>query len=698
MATLEKIRSKAAFLVIIIGVALLAFIIGDFLNSGQSFFMMSKNKVATVNGTSIGVEEYQQRVQARSEEMQAMYQQRGIPMPDGASAYINKEVYDAMVNEILLGEELEAVGITVSKEELNDLLTGDNIVPQVAQSFTNPETGQFDRQALNNFLQVIFHPEENGYTQPEQLAQIAVQRNIWLEMEKSVRQSRAAEKLAFLVDAAVVPNKVDAEMAFAGQNNSVDIAYVMQPYTSIPDSTIEVTKGDLTAEYNKVKKLYENPERRSISYIAVDIKPAAADYEKAEERINMLKELFATTDDVAEVVNDNSDYPYADYFVAVRSMDADEKNFVENAQVGEACAPIFANDTYSMYRLMDTKTAPDSIQVRMVNFPIGDTRVDSVYNLLRNGGDFAALGDDLMTVENVWLTESMIGEVGRGFINDVFSAGDGFFKTESIGGSHIVQVTERTAPVKKAKVAVISISVDPSNDTYNALHNGLLSYVAANDDAKAFADSAQVAGYSVMNADCSAEDIAIPGIQDGRQIVRWAFNAKKDEISEIFTIGDRFVVAALEEVLPAGYVPMKDLETMLTMRVRNDKKAAIIAEQLAAVTPAEMSAYAAAVKAEKVDTAKFVTFSSPSISGLGYEPAVAGVAPSVEKGKISAPVKGNRGVYVLQVVNVNESAKPYDEAAEIARLDRQYTSVVNSRLMQVLRDKADIENTLIRFF
>ena len=143
---------------------------------------------------------------------------------------------------------------------------------------------------------------------------------------------------------------------------------------------------------------------------------------------------------------------------------------------------------------------------------------------------------------------------------------------------------------------------------------------------------------------------------------------------------------------------MKDLEAMLTMRVRNDKKAAIISEKLAAVTPAEMSAYAAAVNAASVDTAKFVTFSSPSISGLGYEPAVAGVAPSMEKGKISVPIKGNRGVYVLQVVNVNESAKPYDEAAEIARLDRQYTNLVNSRLMQVLRDKADIENTLIRFF
>ncbi len=698
MATLEKIRSKAAFLVIIIGVALLAFIIGDFLNSGQSFFMMSKNKVATVNGTNIGVEEYQQRVQARTEEMQAMYQQRGMPMPEGASAYINREVLDAMINEILLGEELDAVGISVSKEELNDLLTGDNIVPQIAQSFTNPETGAFDRQALNNFLQVIFHPEENGYTQPEQLAQIEAQRAIWIQMEKSIRQSRAAEKFAMLLTAAVAPNKLDAEMAYAAQTRSNDIAYVMQPYTSIADSTVEVSAADLRTQYNKVKGMYENPERRALRYITVDIRPAQADYARVEEKINLLKEQFATTDDVAAVVDNNADAPYEDTYVAVRSMSTDMKNFVEKAKVGDATAPVFANEAYTMYRLMGTKTAPDSVKVRMVNFAMGDTRIDSVYNVLRNGGDFDALGSDLNVAPEVWVTEDMMQSVGRQFVNDVFAAGNSYFKTESLGASHIAQVVERTAPVAKAKVATLSIAVTPSTDTYTNLYNALSAYVAQYNETTVFADSAQVAGYVAMSANCSAEDVSIPGIQDGRQIVRWAFNADKGEISEIFTIGDRFVVAGLEKVVPAGYTPMDELEQMLTMRVRNDKKAAIIIEKLAAVTPAEMSAYVAAVGAEAADTAKFVTFSSPSITGLGYEPAVAGAASTLEAGKISAPIKGNRGVYVVEAINTNTSAQPYDEAAEMSRIGQQYSSAINSQLMEVLKDKSDVENTLIRFF
>ena len=698
MATLEKIRSKAAFLVIIIGVALLAFIIGDFLNSGQSFFMMSKNKVATVNGTSIGVEEYQQRVQARTEEMQAMYQQRGIPMPDGASSYINKEVFDAMVNEVLLQEELDALGISVSKDELNDLLTGDNIVPQIAQSFTNPETGQFDRQALNNFLQIIFHPEENGYTQPEQLAQIEAQRKVWLDMEKNIRQSRAAEKLSVLMNAAVAPNKLDAEMAYAAQNKSVDVAYVMQPYSSIADSTVTVSSSELKAQYEKVKKMYESPERRAIRYITVDIKPAQADYAKVEEKINLLKETFATTDDVASVVDNNADAPYDDAFVAVRSMSTDMKNFVENAQIGEASAPVFANDAYTMYRLMATKTAPDSVKVRMVNFAQNDTRIDSVYNVLRNGGDFATLGTTFDVAEDLWITEDMAKNVGREFVNAVFSADNNYFKTESLGAAHVVQVVERTAPIAKAKVAVLSIAVTPGTETYTTLYNALSSYVAKYNKAAAFADSAHVAGYTAMSANCTAEDVSVAGIQDGRQIVRWAFNANKDEVSEIFTIGDRFVVAALEKVNKAGYTPMEDIESMLTMRVRNDKKAAIITDKLSAVTPATMQSYADAVNVAAVDTAKFVSLSSSSIAGVGYEPAFAGVASSLEEGKVSAPVKGNRGVYVMEVVNENSSAKPYDEVAEMGRLKQQYANIVNNQLMRVLKDKADVENTMIRFF
>lgn len=694
MATLEKIRSKAAMLVAIIGLALLAFIIGDFLNSGQSFFMMNQNKVATVNGDAIGVEEYQERVNARTEQMQSMYQQSGMTMPDGMSANIQMEVYNQMVNEQLLASELEAVGLAVSDAELQDMLTGNNIHAEIVRAFTDPATGAFDRQALDNYLSVVFNPEENGYTDPSQLQQIAVQRQAWLEMEAQIRQSRAYEKFATLLAATMAPNKIDAEMAFAAQTRSVDVAYAMQPYTTIADSTIEVSKSDLKAEYDNIKARYEMPETRTIRYISVDVTPSKDDYAKVEEQIGMLKDVFATTDDIATVVDNNSDVPYEDVYVAVSAMPAEMKAFVEGAKVGDATEPAFANDTYTMYRLMGTKTAPDSITVQIASFPMGDNSIDSVYNAVVAGAEFGA---DVNVMNDFVVTEDMYAGLGRNFVADVFAAGNGYFKTSSLGGvQHIAKVVKRSTPVAKAKVATLTIAVVPSVDTETELYNNLSSYVAKYNTVDQFADSAFVAGYTTVPAECQAEQTSVSGIQNSRQIIHWAFNAKKGEVSEIYEIDDRYVVAMLEKVTKEGYRPMEELENLLNTTVRRNKKSQAIAQQLSAVSPATIEAYAQAMNT-KVDTVKFVSVASPSIAGLGYEPVVAGAASGLEMGETSAPVAGNRGVYVLQVVNENAASRPYNEQAEMNRLEQQYMSVAN-QFIEVLKEKADIENTLVRFF
>ena len=692
MATLEKIRSKAGMLVAVIGLALLAFIIGDFLNSGQSFFMMNQNKVATVNGETIGVEEYQERVNARTEQMQSMYQQSGMTMPEGMSATIQMDVFNQMINEQLLASELEAVGLTVSDAELQDMLTGNHIHAEITRAFTDPATGMFDRQALDNYLSVVFNPEENGYTDPSQLQQIAVQRQAWLDMEAQIRQSRAYEKFATLLTAAMAPNKIDAEMAFAAQTRTVDVAYVMQPYTSIADSIIEVSKSDLKAEYDKVKARYEMPETRSIRYIAVDVAPSKEDYAKVEAQINMLQEVFATTDDVAAVVDNNSDVPYEDVYVAISTMSDDMKAFVEAAKVGDATTPAFADEAYTMYRLMGTKTAPDTITVKIASFPMGDNTIDSVYNAVAAGAEFGA---DVNVMEEFAVTEDMYAGLGRNFVADVFAAGNGYFKTSSLGGvQHIAKVVKRSAPVAKAKVATLTIGVVPSVETETELN--LSSYVAKYNTVEQFADSAFVAGYTTIPAECQAAQTSVAGIQNSRQMIHWAFNAKKGDVSEIYEIGDRYVVAMLEKVVKEGYRPMEELENLLNTNVRRAKKGEAIAQQLSAVSPATIEAYATAMNT-KVDTVKFVSVASPSVAGIGYEPVVAGAAAGLEMGELSAPIAGNRGVYVLQVVNENAASRPYNEEAEMSRLEQQYMAVIN-QFVEVLKEKANIENTLVRFF
>ena len=683
---------------VIIGVALLAFIVGDFLNSGHTFYAMNQSKVAVVNGTNIGVEEFQERVKMRTDELQQMYAQRGMNFPDGYVSRINQEVYAQMVNEILLNEELEKLGIVVSKEELADLLSGDNISPQVRQYFTNPQTGEFDRQGLLNFIQVVLDPEAHGYNTPELRPQTEPQRQLWLRLEQQVKQDRAIQKFANLLNRAIMPNKLDIENSFEDSKTSANIAYALQPYTSIADSTIAVSDSELKAEYNKVKESYKMPERRAIKYIKIDIEPSEADYAKAKETVEMNQSEFAETDDVVAFVANNSDESYDDSFVAISSMPEKMKKFAQSAAVNESSPLEFENDTYTMYRLMDTKVAPDSIKVRLLSFQPRSTEIDSVLKVLNNGGSFAELSAKYNGNDEIWLTENMASSVGRPFINKVFSeTGNGYFKAESLGGDHIVQILSRTAPVKKAKVAAYVLAVVPSTETHTALYNQLSSYSAMNNTAEKFSAGAKEAGYTVSSYECSAEDYSLPGISDARQAIRWAFNADKGEVSEIFTIDDSFVIAALDNISKEGYTPLEQVKDMLTMQIRNDKKAEKIIADLKAKNLNSLDGYAEAMKAQ-VDSAKFISFSSPSITGVGYEPVLSGLAPTAETGKVVGPVKGLRGVYVFAVTDKTVSEQPFDAQTETQKLQQNYNYLINSRLMDVLRDKADIKNTMIRFF
>lgn len=634
----------------------------------------------------------------RTDELQQMYAQRGMNFPDGYVSRINQEVYAQMVNEILLNEELEKLGIVVSKEELADLLSGDNISPQVRQYFTNPQTGEFDRQGLLNFIQVVLDPEAHGYNTPELLAQIEPQRQLWLRLEQQVKQDRAIQKFANLLNRAIMPNKLDIENSFEDSKTSANIAYALQPYTSIADSTIAVSDSELKAEYNKVKESYKMPERRAIKYIKIDIEPSEADYAKAKETVEMNQSEFAETDDVVAFVANNSDESYDDSFVAISSMPEKMKKFAQSAAVNESSPLEFENDTYTMYRLMDTKVAPDSIKVRLLSFQPRSTEIDSVLKVLNNGGSFAELSAKYNGNDEIWLTENMASSVGRPFINKVFSeTGNGYFKAESLGGDHIVQILSRTAPVKKAKVAAYVLAVVPSTETHTALYNQLSSYSAMNNTAEKFSAGAKEAGYTVSSYECSAEDYSLPGISDARQAIRWAFNADKGEVSEIFTIDDSFVIAALDNISKEGYTPLEQVKDMLTMQIRNDKKAEKIIADLKAKNLNSLDGYAEAMKAQ-VDSAKFISFSSPSITGVGYEPVLSGLAPTAETGKVVGPVKGLRGVYVFAVTDKTVSEQPFDAQTETQKLQQNYNYLINSRLMDVLRDKADIKNTMIRFF
>ena len=712
MATLEKIRSKAGLLVLVVGVALFAFIIGDFLNSGSTYFRQSQEKIAEVDGVVIKIQEFQNRV----DEMNEMYKMQtgSTSLPEEYQTQIRQSVFDGMVQEIVLNEATSDLGLTVSPEELFDMVQGENISPMIQQMqmFVNPQTGAFDKAALLNFLKTI--DTENIASYPaDQQAQLLQARQFWMFWEKNIKRQRLEQKYTTLLSKAVSANKLDAKDAFDASAVSSDMVYAMQSYSTIPDSTIQVSKSEIEKLYNQRKELFKQKESKVIKYISVDIRPSQEDYDNASAEIEALKKELATTTRVADLVAENSEIPYMDAFFSENALDPEMKQFVKTAAVGDIYGPVFENDKYRMFKLVDKTVAPDSVNVSHIMLAnTGDeaavqAKADSLLTVLKDGGDFAALAKEFSVDQAAerggelgWFTEATaLRGVNEDFKNTVFStAVNGYAIVKSAYGTHIVKVTDKTANVDKYKVADIDMTVSPSTKTYGNIYNELNQFISKNRDIDKLDDAAKEAGYNLLsNVTVTANDQVLGTIRNSRPVIRWAFQNGKGSISEIFECDNKFVIAAVQGTLPEGYCSLESVTPMLRSELVAQKKGEQISQALAAKNLTSVDAYAQAMGAS-VDSVKFVSFSTRRIAGIGVEPKLNAMVSLAQKGQVSAPVAGNNGVYVFDVYAQNKESKTYDEAAEMKALDASNMYRFSIQAIQSLVNKADVEDNRIRFY
>ena len=711
MATLEKIRSKAGLLVLVVGLALFAFIIGDFLNSGSTYFRQSQERVAKIDGNVIKIQEYQERV----DEMTEMYKMQSgqNSLSDEYMNQIRQSVFDVMVQDIVLNEETSKLGMGVSSEELFDMVQGDNISPvlQQMQMFVNKETGAFDKVALLNFLKTI--DEDNIASYPaDQQAQLIEARNFWLFWEKNIKRQRLEQKYTTLLGKAISANVLDAKDAFNATAENSDIVYAMQSYAGIPDSTIEVSKSEIEKLYNQRKELFKQKEGRVVKYIAVDIRPSKEDYDKASADIEALKEEFASSEKVADVVNENSEVPYVDAYFTEGAFDQEMKKFATTAEVGDVYGPVSDNDKYRMFKLVGKKTAPDSIKVSHIMLAGGDEArtavlADSLMDVLKHGGDFAALAKEFSVDQAAknggelgWFTEATaLRGVNEEFKDAIFSTPvNEVAKVKSMYGTHIVKVTDKTANVEKYKVADIETTVSPSSKTYSNIYNELNQFISQNNDLAKLDDAAKEAGYNLIpNVTVTAGDQILGSIKNSRQVIRWALQHKKGEISEIFECSDKFVVAGIEGTVAEGYRSVDYMAPALKAEIAAQKKGEKISADLKAKNLTSVEAYAEAM-GSKVDSVKFVNFGTRRISGIGVEPKLNAMVSLAEVGKVGEPVAGNNGVYVFKVYDRSKEAKEYNEANEVKAIDASNAYRFGYQAIRTLVDNADIEDNRIRFF
>ncbi len=386
MAVLDKIRSKGVLLVGAVGIALLAFIVGDFLNSGSSYFNKSQETVAEILGEDINIKDYTAAIEQMTEVYKIEFGK--TELDEELTSQIRTSVWESMVSEKLLNAEASKLGLAVSADELSDRLIGNNIHQMILQrrAFAG-ENGQFSRPQLIQFLNSLEEPAENA----EMQQQIEKLKSYWKFWENTVKNSILQEKYTALLTKSVTANSLDAKMSFQDRKVSVDVAYVMQPYFAIPDADVKVSNGDIKDLYNKKKEQFKQEANCTIDYVAFDVKPLKEDYEEGQKWMNGLSAEFTTTTDVVALVNSNSDVMYDGRNYSVKTIPATLKEFAFTGKTGDIMGPVFVNDTYTMARIMQAGIMQsDSVKLRHIFLTATDApKADSIVAVLNKGANFA---------------------------------------------------------------------------------------------------------------------------------------------------------------------------------------------------------------------------------------------------------------------------------------------------------------------
>jgi peptidyl-prolyl cis-trans isomerase D len=694
MATLEKIRSKGLLLLIVVGLALVVFIVGDLVNSGSTYFQENSANVAVINGDKVKIRNYAEKMDQFNDVVKLQY---GNNINDEMTEQIRQMVWESTVTEKVIGDECANIGMTVTKNELADMIVGNNISPMMMsnQMFFN-ENGQFD---VNNVKQFIASIDSEEAEQNIPYEQLRLYRNYWRYWEHAIKVNRLQEKYTNLLNSALVVNPLEAKYAYESAKVSADAVYAMKNYFAIPDSTINVSDAEIKTLYNKKKEQFKQKQSADIKYIVVDIKPSTDDFAEVEKWINDLKAEFTTTNDIAAIVNSNSDVQYRGENLTKEQIDADFQEFAFSGQAGEVMGPIFVNNTYKMARIIENGIASiDSVNLsnmylRRETAEATQALADSIMDAVKKGADFAELAKTHSLLQNAanggeigWVSEMGLE---KKIATPAFSTpAKNMFIVKEGNDINLFYVNELGAKTTKAKVAILAREVSATSRTQAELYNKMKQFIVDNNTIEALEAEAANNGYVVMTAsNIDINATAINNIQKAREVVRWVFENKEGAISDIFEVEDKIIAVAVDKHNAEGYRSIESVKAQLAAEIRKDKKADILVAEMAGKSMDQLIA-----EGFRVDTVRNVNFASTYVGAIGNEPSLFARVANAEIEKESAPIKGNTGAYIFKVINKNEEAKPYNEKEEMVMLETRESYMNPYLAIEALKTAAEIKD------
>ena len=712
MATLQNIRSKGPLLVIVIGLALFAFIAGDAWKVLQPH---QSQDVGEVDGETISAQDYQAMVEEYTEVVKIL--NNGASLSDEENNRLKDEVWQRYVNNKLIENEAKKMGLTVSKAEIQSIIDEGTHYMLQRTPFTNPQNGTFDKDMLKKFL--VDYSKLNRAQMPAQyLDQYDAMYKFWSFIEKSLFQARLQEKYMALITKSLFSNPVEAQDAFDAKVNQKDLLLAAVPYSSIADSAVTVTDADLKAAYDKKKEQFKQfVETRDIRYIDVQVTASAEDKAALQKEMEEYTEqLIANPADYTTFVRSTgSETPYVDLFYTTRALPVDVAARLDSVAVGEVFGPYYnvADNTMNSFKKLAKASMPDSIQYRQIQVFAQDaakTKVlaDSIYTALKGGADFAEIAKKYgQTGEPTWISSAayegaQIDGDNLKYVSTIVNLDKNELTNLALAQANVIlQVMDRKAVKDKYKVAVVKRPVEFSKETYSKAYNDFSQFIAANNTLEKMMANAEDAGYRLYSKnDLYSSEYGVGGIRASKDALKWAFEAKVGEVSGLYECGesDRMLVVGLAAIHPEGYRPLSAVKNELRDQVLRDKKAEKIMADMKAANASSFDQYKALANAV-TDSVKHVTFAAPAyVQALrSSEPLVSAYASVAKVGELSAPIKGNAGVFVLQPYAEEKMNETFDQKTEETSLENMHARMA-AQFMNDLYLNANVKDTRYLFF
>lgn len=715
MAVLGKIRSKGAILVGAISLALVAFLAGDAARSCEGMKGESHQQIGKILGENISVQEYQKLFDEYQSAIKFTMQRDNLSEQE--LNQLKDQVWQQLVSSRVLEADAKKVGLTVTEKEIENVLSeGTN--PVLTQTpFVNQQTGRFDVNALKQFFDS--YNKAKAAKSPE-LDQMQAVYDYWLFVEKNLRTQLLGQKYQALLASCVLSNKAEAEMAFKDNNEESQIQLASLAYSSVKDADVKISDDDLKAKYDELKPAFrQSVETRDIKFVDYQIKASAADRKVVAKEMNDFQHQLATATDPSGVISKSgSEISYLGLPVSSKAYQQypDIASKIDSLSVGTT--GVFENsqdNTLNVIRVFSKAQLPDSVQFRQISVGAATpdearAKADSIQKALAGGADFEALAKRYgQTGEKAWFTGQQyemaptMSVDNRTFVNALLNGEVNATQNLALTqGNVILQVLDKKAFTTKTTAAIIKKPIDFSKDTRSNAYNKFSEFVAKSSSVAELEKNASKSGYRVQSLnDLSTAEHYVGGIQGTHDALKWLFSAKQGEISPLYECGDNdhLLVVALTAVHPQGYRPWDDAQVkeVLKREVMKDKKAEMLMAKLKGVN----SIAAAQSKGAKVSTVNQITFSAPAfVQATGsVEPALSGAVAGTAAGKFSkAPVKGNAGVYVFQVVKKAVRAGSKYNEAMVMQQTAQMNMQLISNFMQDLILKANVVDNRYLFF